>query len=483
MIDHLQLLEQCESYVRAGEDSLAVRELSRLECADIPRALRLGYANLCRRLSLIAQGLKILSPVVLQNRDFRGRAPSAAETAEYAVLLQRTGAVSEALRLLQSLDPREWPQTRLLQAFCHFNRWEYEAALPLLHQYLDSPIDAYARFVGQVNQAAALIVVGRLEEAEPLLAGMLQRTQELGHHRLRGNCFELRSQIHLSRGHFSKARLDLEEALEVFKGVGGLDSFFAMKWQAVLDTLESGDPTKIAPLIETAKQRRDWETVREATLFAQKACFDRQGFHHLYFGTPFPGYRDRIERYLGQKPSREDFILGSESAPRLDLETGLGGVELKGGSKIHQVLAALLRDLYRPQSLGGLFDELFPGEHFNVESSPNRVHQLLARTRRWLVQEGLAVRVVEDQSHYALQVQGDFAFRLSIQTSRPDVDQVRLQTLRARLPVGPYFTSAEATSILALSSSSFKRWAARAVEDGHLQRLGSGSGMLYRFAA
>ncbi|MBX2993428.1 MAG: hypothetical protein KF681_01345 [Bdellovibrionaceae bacterium] len=484
MIDHVSLLQICEDKVRTGEDSWAVRELSRLDSAEIPRELRLGFANLCRRLSMINVGLKILAPVVLQSRDFRGLAPSAAEKSEYAVLLQRTGAVPEALRLLESIDQRQWPQALLLQAFCHFNRWEYEASLPLLHRYLESSLDPYARLVGEVNLAAALIVVHRLEEAEDLLARTLQSTHDMGHHRLRGNCFELRNQIHLARGHFLKARADLTQSLEIFKGVGGLDSFFAFKWKAVLDSLESQEPSLLRPLMALANERRDWETAREAALFAQKAGFDRDGFHHLYFGTPFAGYRERIERYLGQRPSKADWILGPEDAPRLDLETGHGNVnELKSGHKVHQVLAALLRDLYRPSSLGGLFNELFPGEHFNAYSSPDRIHQLLARTRRWIEQESLPFDLTEDAGHYRLQIRGDFAFRLSLHPQSPKTDQVRLIALREKLPAGQYFTSAEGSAVLGLSVSSFKRWAARALEAGSLQRAGQGSGTLYKVAA
>ena len=482
----LLLLQSCEEKIRAGDDAVVVKELLQVETSELPRELRLGFANLCRRVGLINVGLKILAPVVQQNRKNRGLEPSPAERAEYAVLLQRTGAVQEALRILKSIDKKLLPQAGLLQSFCHFNRWEYAEALPLLKSYLASSLEPYQHLVGRVNLAAALIITNQLDEAEAVLEQNILQAQSEGHSRLLGNCHELRTQVHLGRGHFAKAEADLEVASKLFTGAGGLDLFFVQKWKAILNSLETGSTEQIQGLLAAARDRRDWESLREATLFSLKADFKRAEFNHLFFGTPFVSYRERIQTYLGQGPNSSSYILGSHESGVLDLQSGvLSGrtSSLKAGRKIHQVIEVLLRDFYRPLSLGGLFAELFPEDHFDVFSSPNRVHQLIWRTRDWLAANQVPVEIFEEGGHYSIRMTGSFGFQISLMHEAPSAEHVRLQELCQHYQPGQYFTSNEASAALGLSVTSFKRWASWGLERGRLQKTGAGPGTLYKIAA
>src|SRR5205823_2140501 len=61
------------------------------------------------------------------------------------------------------------------------------------------------------------------------------------------------------------------------------------------------------------------------------------------------------------------------------------------------------QDHYRPLPLLALHERLYPGMHFNPDSSPDQLHQLFRRLRRALALGQLALSVREHRGAYALQ--------------------------------------------------------------------------------
>jgi hypothetical protein len=180
--------------------------------------------------------------------------------------------------------------------------------------------------------------------------------------------------------------------------------------------LEGRSSAAFDRLRSLAIKNHDWESLREAELFALKVDFDEERFQRLYFGTPFPGFRDIIALELGKRPSRQFFVLGKEASPCFDLGSGAidGRHTINSGKKCHQLLEVLLRDFFRPQRIGGLFSELFPSERFNINSSPDRIRQIIRRTRRWFESQRIPVRIVESRGFYSIQIDGPFSFRVPL---------------------------------------------------------------------
>src|SRR5688572_13616984 len=116
-----KLVRDCDEYIRAGQDQKAERALADLEIPKIPRKWRLPLATLCRRVALVSTGLKILSPIVSPSNKTFGATPN--ETAEYAALLQKFGAVEDALRIFKEVDVSKAPEALMHRAVCHFSRW------------------------------------------------------------------------------------------------------------------------------------------------------------------------------------------------------------------------------------------------------------------------------------------------------------------------------------------------------------------------
>jgi tetratricopeptide (TPR) repeat protein len=478
-----KLIDACEAEVRSGNVQGLSSRLAKMNVARIPRAHRLPLANICRRAGLTAMGLRFLSPLMSPARD--SDAPSSAELAEYAVLLQRLGAVGEALGVLEKVDTAVVPEAFLYRTFCHMSRWDYASAVNELKSYLDADLDAYSRRVGQVNLAVSFFYTGEIERSEELLNSMLNELKPASEFaRLNANCFELRSQVYIEQGHLAKAEKDLDAAMAVFGAEQTVDQLFTLKGYAHVNAIKSGDPRPLELFREEALRRKHWESVRDTDLLRLKIRFDDGLFNYLYTGTPFPAYRERILTELNQPAPTSPFILGESHWPCLDLMTSeLDGRRVLNRGKIsHQVLEILLRDFYRPFRLSALFAEIFPNQRFDLDTSKDRVHKALRRARKNWAAQGLPLTIAADGGNYRLKIQGDLAVRILRDRQGISGPRAHMEKLLLQLSPEQTFSSRQAREILELSPSSFKRFAAWAVNEGHLLRFGQGPSVFYQVA-
>ncbi len=478
-----KLIENCESALRSGQGRLAAELLSHLRINEIPRSYRLSLANLCRRAGLLNQGLRILTPILYPELKGIQAPASDMEKAEYAVLLERSGAVREALGFLKDLDSTKAPEILLYRAFCHFKSWNYGSSIPDLQKFIQLIEDPYQRLVGQVNLAAAFVAESRAQESRELLAEIKRTGKAQGYMRLVANSLELLAQLQISLRKLDQAKAALNEAAEIFANDQTTDRFFVRKWQLVVEALETHQIEPLNRLRQKARDMREWETLREADLVELKIQTSEELLAKLYFGTPFADYKARIERSIGRRPLADEYLFGDPRGPVFDTETGTfsGNSFSKPGHLVHKVLSALTRDLYRPLRIGGLFAELFPDEHFNVFSSPNRVHQLLHRTRDWLAQNEIPARIQAQEGQYALAVEGPVAFKISNSTA-VDRWSPLIARLKSELRGASEFTSQDLRKHLGLSRSSATRFLRWAIESGHATRYGQNNFTSYRFS-
>lgn len=441
----------------------------------MPRHLRLPLAALCRRAGLIRLGLKLLSPLIgTGSRGVIGKA-APKELAEYAALLERKGAVKEALYILSEVDVRRAPEALLYRAFCHFALWEPGAAAACLESYLRMPIDPYLAFMGRVHLTSALIAMEKHAEAQAMLEENIATAKAQGYTRLLLHCYHLRIQSFVANQDWERARADLDMALPVLLDNDAYDRMPFEKWQAVVTAFER---KRIEPLLQFrnhALQRRSWENVREADLFTLKLKFDRASADHLLFGTPFEAYRERVRRELNQGPSREYFVFGSENGALVDVFSAhVSGVRTAPTAKVRELFCVLLRDFYRPYGVGGLFAGLFPGESFNIFSSPHRVHQIVYRARAWLEENGLPAGIEVTQGKFRLRVTGECGFSVPYEPRPLSRLDSALLDLHRHFGGQDSFTATQARRALSLPLTSFNRLINELVSRKHVFRLGAG---------
>ena len=469
-----ELIKICEADLKSGQPETVAKRLSRLSAPSVPRNWRLPLANVCRRAGLISLGMKLLAHEELAPR----------EQAEYAVLLERGGALGEALEILESLDASQMPEVRLYQATCLMSQYQPERALIALEDYLRGALSPYAKLVAHLNYATALVATSQYLRAGSIIEESIAAARLGQYARLEGNSLELRAQIHITAGNLKSASQDLEAAARLFTSARPIDQLSVRKWQAYIRAVEMKSVEPLQAFRREAIAYRNWEGVREADLLALKISMDADDLDYLYFGTPMPYYRERIRRELGQAPASDKFLLGSKGSPQLDLLSGEitgGGVThmLKPGSKSHQLLDSLLRDFYRPLGLGSLFNELFPGEHFDIYSSPDRVHQVIRRSRRWLEDAQIPIEIHEDDGAYSVRISGPFSILVPLDRKPIDWHDIQLERLRQVFGDSRAFSAREARDALGLSIAPFKRLVTWALENGRLERHGASTATLY----
>ncbi|MEK7357783.1 MAG: hypothetical protein AAB250_15125, partial [Bdellovibrionota bacterium] len=396
-----QLVVTCDEMLRAGRIDEVIAIVAELNFAQIPRTSRQALAKIARRCGLIEEGLGILFPVIRDERPLE-IPPTPSEICEYSVLLSRNGSMTEALSLLDSVDPRQAPEALLYQGFCHVSSWDYAKAKDYFARYLQTDVDEYSKLVARVNLAACLIVAGELSEAESFTSTTLEIALAMKATRLAGNCLELRAQCHLGSNDFTRASSDLDRAQEIFGGVQSYDQLLIEKWRSLIEASRTNSAAPIRRFRSLALDRRFWEFVRDADLLALKLEFDQRAFDHLIFGTPVGIYRERIASQLSGSPSPH-YVWGEESSCNFVLEAGVGGgVRLNPGKKIHQLMVALLGDFYAPRRIGGLFAELYPEEKFDVHTSNLKIRQLMKRTRAWFYRSEIPLGISYTNGGYRL---------------------------------------------------------------------------------
>lgn len=474
-----ELISECDQLIKAGKISNVTNHILRLNLSQVPRSSRQGLAKICRRINLIGPGLRLLQSVINHEKQST-EPPTDGELCEYAVLLSRNGSIREAQELLEDVDSLNAPEASLYLAYCHISNWDYAKAIPLIERFLKSPSDDYTKLVARVNLVPAYLATSQLDFSEKLLNETIAIAKAMGAHRLLGNCYELEGRHHLYRGDFTKSRAALNQALEIFGSLQIYDRLFINKWQAVMTALETGKTEALAEFRKEAVLHKDWESLREADLFTLKVKKDQKLLDHLIFGTPMHAYRERILSEAGGKPN-QTYLMGDASATWLDLKMGrIRGVDdFNPGKKIHQVIAALVKDFYVPRNIGTLFSDLYPDDYFDINSSPRRVRQLIARTRKWLKANNLLAEITQQSGQFRFDIHGSFGVLLTLETTAIDSPSTYFEELKAKFPPGSLFTAQSACAALNWPRSSFLRIIEQAAKKGLVVKSGQGRATRY----
>lgn len=481
-----EFLLTCDALIRAGK----IREVSDLiqglNMAQLPREFRQAVGKVCRRSGLIDHGLRVLQSLVRNEKPLDVPA-TPSEICEYAVLLSRNGSIQEALELLEQIETTSTPEALLYQGFCHISQWNYKSAATCFENFLKSEIDDYSKLIAQINLAATYVAHRQLEAAESLLVETLTHAADAKATRLLGNGLELKGQVAFFRGDFKTARAELAHAAKILGTSGSYDQLLIHKWESTMQALEERSVGPILKFREEAIRQKHWESVRDTDSYRLKIQFDQRTFDHLMFGTPSEFYRQRVMSEIAGAPSA-NFNYGSTEGPQLDLQTGiLQQAKLPptslAGKKIHQTLAALIKDFYAPRNLGSLFAEIYPEEYFDVNSSPLRVRQLLRRTRRWLEASQLPVVIQEDHGGYQLKLLGAVGFNLHYQRAPVDVLWTQWQGVMTAFTAKTFFTAEEISRKLKISRTSTHRLLTWAVSAGKITASGVNKATVYHLSS
>ena len=481
MASILSILEQCETAIRDGDLVRAGRLLEKLEVSRVPRRLRLPFSKLCFASDKHPTGLRLLGPIVRPKHAPQKEPATPHETAAYASHLLLLGNVDEALKLLAEIAPAAAPEALLYRAYCHMIQWDSAKAVECLSKLIAIAPDKALRLKARLNYASALRGVDRQGESIEVLTEIIAEAEAAGDRQLLADCLSIRGECYKDRRQFPEAQNDFAQALAIGGDTGSRGNI-VLRSRAFIHGLQKNDEDPLLLARAKAEADKDWIALREIDFERLLIRYDEELFSHVYFGTPFQSYRERMCRDLGKQPTRTHYVLGRKSDPRLDLETGAldGKPILNPGKKVHQLLSVLLRDFYRPLQLGALFSGLFPGEYFDPDSSPGRVHQAVLRARRWIAQKRLPLEIREIDGSYRLAITGEISIRIPAEKLELSTHQTWLTRLRPLVRGKTTFTSQEVSRFLGVSLSAAKKFLVWAEQSGHVAREGYNRFTAYR---
>jgi len=450
--------------IKAGQGDSVARELMRLPRANAPTEVLSKIANIAWRINRPAIGLKILFPEIRRRENLKERQDPDILT-EYAGCLLEIGALTEAKMMLRDLGTVSL-RSKFYLSLLLFKEWNYQGAIPVLESYLSQLPDDYHKLVVQVNLAAAYVIVGKLEEANALFAGLIPRLQKEGHFLLLGNCYEIQSQIPFYMADHQQALKILEESEKLLAGSKNMGWLYCKKWQFINRLSLAGSTNEELDVLSqdlkvTAVRMASWETLRELDLYTAIYSRDADLANHVYFGSPQAIYRTRVQSMTGdlELAGEHTWIssTGGHAASLYDLENVLG--DSSTSFLVKKLLLILTSDFYAEFRTGQLFSQIFEGEFYNPETSPDRVFQLVRRLRAWFEVLNWKCRIDSKGGGYRLAFEENHGIVIARKLiESPPHDKVTSIELKLKKKFKDlHFTSKDAGEALSCSTRSANR--------------------------
>jgi len=375
-------LEKIDLLIRKGRIKEARQALLSVKNETMERKFRRPFADLARRCDLNMLSLYFLRPIIRSDTPVTPE-PSGLEKASYAATLIRIGATLEGLKILSEIDSNEVPDVGLYQAFAYFSQWNYQIAIPGLKRFINSKkITEYRRLIGKVNLAAALITTQNIVESETLLEELFDSAKVEAQEFILGTILELKAQLAYQKRDFQLGRDLLVDARKILQQESP-SLLYVEKWTLILQLAEKPNQVDLHQKMDFLKgQSEKWdlyESIRDIDFYKSLFTQNDDLFRHVYIGTPFPDYRRKmLELYPGQfrEPSTHSWMLGATTQPELKVNVVIENEILR------KFFAIVSSDFYRPIPLGGIFYQLYPNEHFDPITSPNRVAKTVSRMRK-----------------------------------------------------------------------------------------------------
>ncbi len=486
-------LAAIDDMIRSGRQSQARLTLNKISPSDLKRSDFARFANLLSRTGLYQKGLRLLNPYVRQPRLRDGATPE--DRLEYAYLLIKVGALSEARSILTELNPATHPDSLLYTTFALTPEWRYEETIPLLRNYLvhigsDRP---YQALIAKVNLAAALVFCRHDKEAAELLSQAKAAAAGLNAGFLLGSLHELSAQLALAQENFTAADVALNEASRLLQTAVTAEHLYAQKWRLVLEFLKSPRPDEMADelnkLRTTALAKREWEVARDLDFQLLKRLNMDETFAYLYCGSPTEIFRRRLELSYPACPLPADAYAWSGepraiAADSYDVQLGTdsrGREIVERGQTPHRLWLLLCRDFYRPQSLAQISAWLYPGELYHPVHTPVKVHQTVSRLRKQLEQARVPIHIAGFGGTLCIEFKKPCALvkNWRLDSQRSTRTELEAEPVLTRFS-GNRFQARDLAVALDISLSSAIRRINQLVDNGKLIREGSGKKTAYR---
>lgn len=358
------------------------------------RSQKLILASLARRSGQALLGLKILYPIV-RPKIKNPVAATYEEKAEYAANLVRVGLNAEALNLLNTIPENESYKSLLFKSFAYVSNWDYQLSIEPLEKVIQNKDSSlYDRMVAKVNLAAALQELKQTAKGIHFTEELLDELKNHNFQFLHSTALEIYAWLLIDAQKYNIASKIISHAKSLLEKSTSIDYFLLNKADIILNCLQSKSKKNIVELLLRLKKDAisisHYESIRDIDFWYAKLTKNKNLFRHLYFGTPYQSYKQKI---VTECPSvlneNSVYVFNAKMQPSkiinptIDLNLGLmnGKILLKQGQKLWRLQLEIFKDFYRPSTTMAIYQEVFQGQQFNHETSFNQIHQLLHRLK------------------------------------------------------------------------------------------------------
>jgi hypothetical protein len=294
----------------------------------------------------------------------------------------------------------------LYASYAYFAEWNHREPIVLLRRYLSIPgLDEYWKLVARINLASALIPEREYGTASGLLDELLEVTGAREYRLHRAKTLELLATNCIHLGRWADAQRFLYESRAMLRTASPVPRLYLRKWRALLMLKKHGArPDTLAALSAVraaAQSLGQWETVRDCDRHLAEARGDEQLLRHVYFGTPFPSFRQSLLDAFARVVALPADYLWRVDADRSE-ETKEGGpvvdiAELAESQEgeVYRLGRFLSSDFYAGFRIPGLAT-FIDGKSFHPSRSGKTVESSLVKLRAWTVEQRLPL-VVSDR--------------------------------------------------------------------------------------
>lgn len=462
---YLSLIQEWTALVDAFQLDQPRKGLKALSPAEIPKDLRNDFAKIARRCHMYNEAIRIL-----QANVYGAQNSTQDDIFEYASSIRKIGLVRQSKKLLERAGFGK--EQELYKAYADIHEWDYSSAREHLKKYISEfSLTEREHIVAYLNLSSCSLFLGLFDEASKEL-GQLSQINSKDYLQFFLNYKELLGQFHLLQGDFKTAHSIFTEALSLTGDQKGNTSLFIKKWQLITDAAAGEeDADQINSLKREIRKSLHWESLRDFDYHIARFQKNTELLKHVYFSTPYKGYRERMCSQTGFhfNTITHFTISRGEGTHRFDpLNTFYE--ELPPGMLQHRLLLLLLSDAYRPWSIPRIFDYLFCDEIYNPVSSPKKIYALTAKLQKFLDAHATGLKLESTIYGYRLRLQENSSVTVYPQMifdNRPSVVTHMLKNVIGTRS----FSVAELETVVPLSKHKIYRFINEIKEDHVIEKI------------
>ncbi len=406
------IFKEIDALINSFQIEEARQRLTKLDASKIPKKDRAQMASLARRSGELKLAIKILQPNV-----FGAGRPEYDDLIEYASSVRKLGLINQALILLERAP--EYPKTHLNRAFCHIHYWNYKKAQSELEKFLNhEELATKDKLVGNINLVVCLVENQEYDRALKLLVELEEECEKNSPHLLL-NLKETRGQIFYKTGKLDEATSLLEELKKQTGQQVAQTSFFIEKW-LLLAKLKQGKITpeslEVKAFFKNSRDNGMWEVIRDFTWQLALITENHEQMNHVFFGTPFPHFREHMLKQWGKATFPIIFDWKDGRPWQGESQTfdfyKMKDVPVSYGKSIHRLLMLLSADFYQPWSVVRIFNSLFPEELFDPNTSIKKVYRLVEQLGQLIKKEKMHLTLETTSGGYRLRPTPGCVFKM-----------------------------------------------------------------------